>query len=500
MYYTTSQYIEETTTTTDVAATYQTYSTSISGLNSYSSSTHFTTLSVLMTNTYYSKYMTISASNSRVEQYGATMSTSGSSTVQTSSGTTSASYSTTTIASSVVVATQGTASTYQSNGATYISSSVQTNIYSIVSQVLSSGVDTRTSSTHSYTISSGVVGSMMTFVSTWQEFGTTTSTSWTGKLITGDVIASSYSFGTYSATSTTYRTSKSISNSTTSSSYSSGGGAAMTSVQTVFHGITETINFNNDYFYAVSSTYTEAYGGYRSYRLYSGISTAIVTTVSSSTYAVGVHNAGTYSSSNFYNLNTETYLVSVTNTLDNRITYSTASFEKADTAVETIIPYDTSYSSEYPTMTVSSSVSNSASWWSISSFAFPVTSDSGPWFLERSVSGTFIETTRYTTEYTSYRGITYSQLTEATTYYTSRSISSTSYTSSASTVAYTFYYCSSSISIASEVISTVVTAYSSSSIITTWMNSTSVWSVREIPAPIAYDRTITTEYSYSTAW
>ena len=151
-------------------------------------------------------------------------------------------------------------------------------------------------------------------------------------------------------------------------------------------------------------------------------------------------------------------------------------------------------------MTVSSSVSNSASWWSISSFAFPVTSDSGVCFLERSVSGTFIVTTRYTTEYTSYRGITYSQLTEATTYYTSRSISSTSYTSSASTVAYTFYYCSSSISIASEVISTVVTAYSSSSIITTWKNSTSVWSVREIPAPIAYNRTITTEYSYSTAW
>lgn len=500
MYYSTLQYIEETTTTSAINATYQTYSTSITYDSSYSSSTHYTTLGVSMTNTYYSKYTTLSASNSVVYQYNDTMSTSGSSTYQSSTNTSSTTYSTSTVASSIAIATNGIAYTYISNGNTYISSTVKTNIYNTISQVVSSQVDTHSSSTHSYTLHSGVQGESITFMSTWQEFGTTTSISWTGELITGNASATTYNFGTYSATTTTYRTSKSVTMRTTSSSYSSGGGAAMTSVQTIFHGETETIYYNNNYFYAKSSTYTEAYGGYKSYRLYSGITTNIVTTISSSTYAVGVHNAGTYSSSNFYNSTTDTYFITVTNTIDSRITYSTEMWQTADSTPVTVIPYATSYSTEYPALSISSSQSTSISWSYLSTLGLNVTTDSGPWILQMSMSGTFLYSTQYTTQYTYYRGLTYSQLTYATTYYTTSTRTNTSYTNTASTISYTFYYCSSSIAIASDVISTVITNYSYSSSMATYINSSSNYATSEVMYGPDILMSISTEYSYSTQW
>src|SRR5574344_1746314 len=321
MYYTTSQYIEETTTTTDVAATYQTYST-LQGGGSYSSSSSTTYLRIQMTNTYYSKYTTLSASSSSVYSFNDTMSTSGSSTVQTLSGTTSTSYSTSTEASTVITAVQGIDSTYSTDGTTRVSSTQASYLYSIMSQVMSSQVDSATASTHSYTISSGTIDTVLTFLSTWQQSETTT---------------------------------------TTSSSYSSGGGAAMTSVHTIFRGETETIYYNDSYYSAATSVYTESYGGYKSYRLYSGITTKVMTTVSSSTRIVGAHGTGPVIYTNYYKDATSKYAVTITNVMDNRTTYSTQMWETADPTPATVAPYYTAYSVETKSSFLTTSTSNSSS-------------------------------------------------------------------------------------------------------------------------------------------
>ena len=507
MYYTTSQYIEETTTTTDVAATYQTYST-LQGGGSYSSSSSTTYLSIQMTNTYYSKYTTLSASSSSVYSFNDTMSTSGSSTVQTLSGTTSTSYSTSTEASTVITAVQGIDSTYSTDGTARVSSTQVSYLYSIMSSVMSSQVDSATASTHSYTISSGTIDTVLTFLSTWQQFGTTTYTSWTGLVITGGEYAQSFTYGTYTITRETYRTSVSETTTTTSSSYSSGGGAAMTSVHTIFRGETETIYYNDSYYSAATSVYTESYGGYKSYRLYSGITTKVMTTVSSSTRIVGAHGAGPVIYTNYYKDATSKYAVTITKVMDNRTTYSTQMWETADPTPATVAPYYTAYSVETNSSFLTTSTSNSSSSKRIQQTVGAYVRITSPWTLMSTSTGLYTATDfpgATSTSGTS-TGYTYSQYetmrSQTEDNYTSYSATTynTSHSSCSTTTVYTFYYCSSSITIASEVMSTVVTDYKTSSTLS--MTSTSSSKATSVPRvhSVYINQTINTEYSYSTAW